>query len=229
MAKVSDNDITTGLRGMVGRHLVFRNVGGKTFVSRAPRKPDKKKETAAQRRTRSTFSDASRWAKLTIVDPQKREYYRKRAKEWNLTNPYTAAVKDHMLSKGNVAHAHAVSQPVTAIRSGKTPVRFFDSRVEHALHTILINIEDVPVPDLFSDKKRTPARAGVPFILTQTHRKSLLYHALAPSGPPHIRSSLPSALSRPLRLVPAKRVAHRVPDLSWCTLSRACQFHPECP
>lgn len=202
MAKLSDNDLTTGLRGMVGKQLVFRRVGGKTIVSRAPRKPNKQKETASQRKTRRTFSDASRWAQMIILDRSKREYYRKRAREWNLTNAYTAAVKDFMRSGGNVARADADLQLVTAIRSGKTREISYDSRIEPALHALHNNIEDIIPPDLFpiatmnggSDKERTPATAGVPFLFTQTPRRSLLYHALASSNPQHIRCPLPLML-----------------------------------
>jgi hypothetical protein len=99
MATVSGNDLTTGLRGKVGQMMVFRVMHGKTFVSRAPRRPDKRKETAAQRKTRVTFKEASQWAKAMLVNPTKKEYYQQRAKDWNLTNAYTAAVKDYMRNK----------------------------------------------------------------------------------------------------------------------------------
>ncbi len=96
MATVSGNDLTSGLRGKIGQLMVFRVIRGKTYVSRAPRKADKSKETVAQRNTRITFKEASQWAKTVLLDPAKKEYYQQRAKEWNLTNAYTAAVKDYM-------------------------------------------------------------------------------------------------------------------------------------
>src|SRR5689334_16260192 len=96
MATVSGNMLTTGLRGKIGHLLVFRSIRGKTFASHAPRKPDKSKETIAQRRTRTTFRDASRWAKLILLDPLKKEFYLQKAKEWGLTNAYTAAIKEYM-------------------------------------------------------------------------------------------------------------------------------------
>jgi hypothetical protein len=44
----------------------------KTFASRAPGKQDKRKETVAQRATRTAFAEASRWAKNVLLDPDKK-------------------------------------------------------------------------------------------------------------------------------------------------------------
>jgi hypothetical protein len=96
MAKVTGNILTSGLRGKIGQLLVFRRVNGKTIVSHAPRKPDKSKETAAQRKSRSTFKEASRWAKIVLLDPDQKTYYQQRAKTLKLPNAYTAAIKDYM-------------------------------------------------------------------------------------------------------------------------------------
>lgn len=96
MARVSDNMLTMGLRGKLGPQFVFRRINGKTYASRAPRKPDKSKETVAQRNTRSKFREASHWAKCVLVDPEKRKYYLQKAKEWGLTNAYTAAIREYM-------------------------------------------------------------------------------------------------------------------------------------
>ena len=98
MAKLSGNPLANGLRGKIGQHLVFRVVRGKTFVSTAAGKPDKKKETPRQRRTRETFREASRRAKAMLLDPEKKEYYMERAKALKLPNAYTAAVRDMMRS-----------------------------------------------------------------------------------------------------------------------------------
>lgn len=100
MAKVSNNIIISGLRGRVGNQLVFRLVNGVTIVSRAPEKSDRRKETEAQRKTRTTFRTASQWAKAQLVNPEKKCYYIRLAKAWNLTNAYTAAVKDYMCNAG---------------------------------------------------------------------------------------------------------------------------------
>lgn len=131
MATVSGNMLTSGIRGKIGDMFVFRQIGGKTFVSRSPRKPDRRRESAAQRNTRTTFKDASRWAKSLLCVPEKKAYYKKRAQEWKLTNAYTAAIKDYMMSaqsktikkvaglknyvfvNGSTLHHHQQGQPET--------------------------------------------------------------------------------------------------------------------
>lgn len=96
MAKVFDNILISGLRGRVGSQLVFRVVNGVTIACRAPKRPDRKKQSAAQRQTRETFRTASQWAKTQIANPKQKHYYMQLAKTWNLTNAYTAAIKDYM-------------------------------------------------------------------------------------------------------------------------------------
>ena len=96
MAIVANNDLTRGLRGRVGKWLVFRMVRGKTIASHAPRKPDPRKQSAAQRLTRSTFRDASAWAVRILMDPVKKQYYADIAKAQALPNAYTAAVREYM-------------------------------------------------------------------------------------------------------------------------------------
>jgi hypothetical protein len=96
MAIVSDNDITTGLRGKFGNLFVFRSLRGKTIVSRRAQEPDKAKETMAQRQTRATFRDAAQWAKTILLDPKRKAYYQQRARALKLPNAYTAAITDFM-------------------------------------------------------------------------------------------------------------------------------------
>jgi hypothetical protein len=96
MAIVSDNDLTLGLRGRVGRYLVFRTFGGKTIVSHTPRKPDPRKQSNAQQKTRATFKEAAAWAVQTLRDPEQRRYFEQRAEATGLTNAYTAAVQQRM-------------------------------------------------------------------------------------------------------------------------------------
>ena len=64
-------------------------------MSVAARK-SKKKESDAQRNTRSKFRDATSWAHAILDDPEKKAYYQKRAKMLKLPNAYTAAVTDYM-------------------------------------------------------------------------------------------------------------------------------------
>jgi hypothetical protein len=96
MAIVANNDLTRGLRGRIGKWLVFRVVRGKTIASHAPGKPDPRKQSAAQRQTRSTFREASAWAVRILLDPAKKQYYADIATAQALPNAYTAAVREYM-------------------------------------------------------------------------------------------------------------------------------------
>lgn len=96
MATVVNNDLTRGLRGRVGKLFVFRTFHGKTVVSRAPRKPDPLKQSTAQRQTRTTFRDAAAWAVRTLMDPTQKQYFTQLAKNEDLPNAYTAAVREYM-------------------------------------------------------------------------------------------------------------------------------------
>ena len=96
MAIVNNNNLTVGLRGRVGKTIVFRAVGGRTIASAAPRKPDPRKQSVAQRRTRATFKEASAWAVRTLMDPNQKLYYQRRARVLKLPNAYIAAVCDYM-------------------------------------------------------------------------------------------------------------------------------------
>src|SRR5690606_1654991 len=73
-----------------------------TIVSHAPAKPDRTKETEAQRKTRTTFRAATQWAKAQLTIPERRDYYIRLARKWNLTNAYTAAIKDYMCNAGKM-------------------------------------------------------------------------------------------------------------------------------
>ena len=96
MAIVKNNAIASSFRGSFGNDLVFRHVRGKTFVMAPARKPDKKKESEAQRNTRSNFREAAQWAQHILLDPQKKAYYQQRARKLKLPNAYTAAITDFM-------------------------------------------------------------------------------------------------------------------------------------
>lgn len=102
MAIVSHNDLTLGLRGRVGKYLVFRTFGGKTIASHTPRKPDPRKQSDAQRKTRATFREAAAWAVQTLRDPEQRRYFEQRASAAGLTNAYTAAVQHRMRWSGGL-------------------------------------------------------------------------------------------------------------------------------
>ena len=56
MAKSVNNIITHGLSGKIGDLLVFKQVDGKTIVSKAPRKSNT--ETEKQKQHRAKFQEA---------------------------------------------------------------------------------------------------------------------------------------------------------------------------
>src|SRR6187402_3572807 len=96
MATVANNNLVDGLSGRLGSSLVFRTLRGKTFVTTPARKPDKRKESIAQRGTHISFREATQWAQRILLDPERKAYYSKRAKALKLPNAYTAALTDYM-------------------------------------------------------------------------------------------------------------------------------------
>jgi hypothetical protein len=96
MAIVRSNDLIEGFSGMFGDTMVFRNLRGKTVVSQRPKPP--KKQSEQQKSNRSKFRQATMWAQSVLEDPERKEYYRRKAKKLNLPNAYTAAITDYMRS-----------------------------------------------------------------------------------------------------------------------------------
>lgn len=98
MAILQTNSLVKGFSGSIGK-LVLKQVGGKTILSTAPKPSGKQSEK--QRQNRLKFKAASAYAKHILTDPQKKAYYLQKAKKFNLTNAYTAVIKDYM-SKGEI-------------------------------------------------------------------------------------------------------------------------------
>lgn len=80
MAKSEDNELVAGLRGAVGRRMVFRNVAGKTVVSRKRKIDPNYVPTEQQVNVRERFSDAILYAKAACVDPATKAAYALAAK-----------------------------------------------------------------------------------------------------------------------------------------------------
>ena len=76
--------------------LLLRNINGKTVVSAYEAKTKRKKVSALQQRTRSTFAEASQYAKTVTRNPAKYEHYKKLAKKLGVSSAYTAAITDFM-------------------------------------------------------------------------------------------------------------------------------------
>jgi hypothetical protein len=138
MAIVDNNDLTRGLRGRVGKFFVFRSLRGKTIVSHAPQKPDPRRQTVAQRQTRTTFREAAAWAVHILRDPKKKRFYQDRAKELALPNAYTAAVRAYMRKaieteeqKSAPTNLHVCKPIFVSICKGEIlPVKYQPGRTE---------------------------------------------------------------------------------------------------
>jgi len=122
MATVATNVLINGLSGKFGSTLLFKTLRGKTIVSAVPRKPDKKKESEAQRTTRSTFQKATRWAQTILLDAEKKAYYQERARALKLPNAYTAAITDYMRKakvmkvKNGTSTTYVIGKPGFALK-----------------------------------------------------------------------------------------------------------------
>ncbi|KAA9327624.1 hypothetical protein F0P96_16740 [Hymenobacter busanensis] len=93
MARVSNNIITQGLSGTIGGTLVFRQVGGRTIVSAAPRESEKA-PTAGQLAQRERFQQAALYAKAELSDPAGKAEYEAGRPEDGSASAYAIAVAD---------------------------------------------------------------------------------------------------------------------------------------
>jgi hypothetical protein len=112
MAVVQNNPIVEGLSGQFGS-LVFRQVRGKTLMAPMPKVNKKKKQSEAQRATRSKFRLATQFARKAMNNPEQKQYYVVKAKKLKLPNAYTAAITDYM-RRGEVVinNAHTLKGKV---------------------------------------------------------------------------------------------------------------------
>jgi hypothetical protein len=78
MAKQKGNVVTHGLSGKIGDLLVFRQVDGKTVVSKIPERP--KTVSDKQKEHRERFQRATFYAKSAVDAPETKELYTEQAK-----------------------------------------------------------------------------------------------------------------------------------------------------
>lgn len=93
MAKSVNNIITHGLSGKIGDILVFKQVNGKTIVSKIPTKSNK--ETDKQKAHRQKFQEAIIYAKASLQDDDLKQEYEAEAKDKGL-KPNNIAVADFL-------------------------------------------------------------------------------------------------------------------------------------
>lgn len=94
MAQSKNNIITHGLSGKVGNIVVFSQRGGKTIVSKIPKRkaPDSEKQKAHKRK----FQKAIFYAKSAMADPLIKEQYQKTADRFKGITAYNVAIADLM-------------------------------------------------------------------------------------------------------------------------------------
>ncbi|MCB2408782.1 hypothetical protein [Hymenobacter lucidus] len=94
MARVNNNIITQGLSGTLGGTLVFRQAGGKTIVSTAPRETERE-PSAKQLAHQQRFQEAALYAKAQIATPTGKAEYEAARDESN-NSAYAIAVADFL-------------------------------------------------------------------------------------------------------------------------------------
>ncbi|MDR2026537.1 MAG: hypothetical protein LBQ01_03140, partial [Prevotellaceae bacterium] len=92
MAKSKNNVVTYGLSGKIGDLLIFRQVGGKTVVSKIAEQPDTASEKQLKQRKR--FQQAAIYAKAAVKDVQTGDLYSAVAKKKKDITAYNVAVAD---------------------------------------------------------------------------------------------------------------------------------------
>jgi hypothetical protein len=94
MAKQKGNVVTYGLSGKVGGLLVFRQVNGKTVVSKIPEQP--KTVSDKQKDQRQRFQSATFYAKIALGSPETKELYDAKANKRSGKTAYHVAIADFL-------------------------------------------------------------------------------------------------------------------------------------
>ena len=81
------------ITGLLGG-AVFRTVNGRTYISKAPSYPKRRKWSERQLRNQDRFAEAGAMAKEMLKDPTVLRRYQKRAKRKKLPNARTALVQE---------------------------------------------------------------------------------------------------------------------------------------
>jgi hypothetical protein len=104
MATLEPNPLVDKLSGSIGRSLVVRKVGGRTYVSSKPRrrrKRDKRKRSQLQIKNSWSFKLATEFSKRAIKTPEIKAYFSCIAVQMGGTNnAYTALVSYYKKNPG---------------------------------------------------------------------------------------------------------------------------------
>ncbi|WP_320051817.1 hypothetical protein [uncultured Acetobacteroides sp.] len=133
MAKVADNIIVKGIRGMLGDMLVFRQLNGQTIVSAKPKKPATR--TAKQQEGQERFRLAVAYAKASMGNPQLKELYASRISA-RCTSAHQVAIADYL----NAPRIDAIDASLYKGLAGGTITvsasdNFMVASVQVAIHT----------------------------------------------------------------------------------------------
>ncbi|NCU05791.1 MAG: hypothetical protein GXC73_17625 [Chitinophagaceae bacterium] len=97
MARTNRNPLLKGLRGQIGKQLVFKQYGKKTVVSKFP-DMSHVKASPKQKKIRKGFQKAVAYAQGINNDPVKKAVYAKKVKKGQTVFNY--AISEFLRSKG---------------------------------------------------------------------------------------------------------------------------------
>jgi Fic family protein len=112
MAHVHDNIVLEGVRGAVGKKVVYKKVNGKTIVSKYP---DMSNVTynKAQKKYQTQFAEAVAYARSVNNDPQQKMVWRKKIAadpELRGTSVYQAVLKERLRERSTKTSPHIAQQ-----------------------------------------------------------------------------------------------------------------------
>jgi hypothetical protein len=142
MAKSQKNVVTYGLSGKIGDLLVFRQVDGKTIVSKIPQSPTSASEK--QKGHRQRFQRATIYGKSALGDPLIKERYEAAAKKKKGSSAYSVAVADFF----NAPDIHTVDLSGYTGAVGD-PIRMIvsDDFAVKSVHVRILNADGSPVEE----------------------------------------------------------------------------------
>jgi len=130
MADVNLNALIDGLSGKVGKKVVMRQRGGRTFLTTRPERSGIISEK--QRVHRERFQRAVRYARTSMLVPERKAEYLAAVKGSAFMTAFTAAVTDHMkapqIDEIDVeGYTGAIGEPII-VRTA-TPFKFVSVKI----------------------------------------------------------------------------------------------------
>lgn len=98
MARINQHSLLKGLKGQIGKQLVFKQYGKKTVVSRYP-DMSKVVPSILQKEQRGDFAEAVAYAKTINNDPVLKAKYAKKVKKGKSVFQY--AIQEYLKKKVN--------------------------------------------------------------------------------------------------------------------------------